>query len=83
MEPATFKESTKVLSAPEGMKDCLPLHVFENRQGNYVISSWKLTWRERLSALFFGRTWVWVFGMNGTQPPIALSTMRTVFRKQK
>ena len=46
------------------------------------VSCWRLSWKERLSALFFGTVWVWVWS-GQTQPPIALRAKRTVFSKER
>lgn len=81
MEPIKFPEANKTLLKPESMTDeeCSSLPVYcDNKQ---CISLWKLSWKERLQALFFGRLWVFVLS-GSTQPPIALSTEKTVFKKQ-
>lgn len=82
MNPINFPESNKTLLKPANMTDeeCSSLHVFSD--GKECISLWKMSWRERLSALFRGRVWVYVM-MGQTQPPIALSATKTVFIKQK
>jgi hypothetical protein len=80
MEPIQFPEANKVLRRPEGMteKECGDLHV--HNDGHYSLSCWNMTLKERLSALFFGKAWLWV--MSGhTQPPVALEVTKTVFKK--
>ena len=37
------------------------------KDGNQTISCWRLTWRERLRALFTGRVWL---SVQGQQPPV-------------
>lgn len=37
--------------------------------GNQYVTRWQMSWKERLSALFFGRIWVNVEGVLG-QPPL-------------
>lgn len=42
-------------------------------------SCWRLTWRERFSALFFGKAWLHV-ATSGPPPPIALNVVRKFFK---
>lgn len=83
MKPRDFKERTRIFGKPSWMteKECGPLPVHFN--GKSVISCWKMGFIERLRALIFGRIWVWVFTGRETQPPIALDSRRTVFKKEK
>ncbi len=82
MKPIEFPEANKTLVKPQGMTDeeCGPLPVFND--GQQSISCWKMTWRERLAALFFGRVWLFVY-FGETQPPVQLEAMETVFKKVK
>lgn len=82
MRPINFKESNRHLGKPAGMTDeeCGSLHVFTD--GSQCISCWKMSWRERLSALLFGRVWVSVLS-GGTQPPIWAGCQKTVFKKKE
>lgn len=78
MNPASFPESNRTLTAPSSMtsEQCADLPIWTD--GNQCISCWKPTWKERLSILFFGRVWLTVvFG--GSQPPVALSGRRDMF----
>ena len=81
MEPINFPEATKVLEKPHGMTDaeCGPLPVFND--GITSISCWKMSWKERLSALFLGKVWLFVLFGN-SQPPVALDAKRTIFMKE-
>ena len=81
MFPTKFPQATKELKKPESMTDeeCGSLHVYSD--GEKCISLWRMTWRERLSALFFGRCWVYVYTAY-TQPPITLSVERSIFSKE-
>jgi len=83
MEPANFKQANKNLLKPEGMTDeeCGSLPVFSDGRGK-CISLWKMTWRERLSALVFGKVWLWVIS-GQTQPPVALMAAREIFEEVK
>lgn len=82
MEPIKFPEANQHLQKPEGMTDeeCGPLPVYND--GRQSISCWKLSLRERLYALLFGRVWLYVM-FGHTQPPVALEATRTVFIKRK
>lgn len=82
MEPIKFKQANKELLKPQSMTDeqCGSLPIFTD--GNECISLWKMTWKERLSALLFGRVWVWVVS-GRTQPPIALWAIREIFTEKK
>lgn len=79
MEPKKFEQANKELLAPEGMTDeeCGSLPVYTD--GNECISLWHMTWRERLSALFFGNIWLFVHS-GQTQPPVALMATRQIFK---
>lgn len=82
MEPIQFPQSNKVLARPQGMTDeeCSPLPVFND--GTQSISCWKMTWRERIAALFFGKVWLFVV-YGPTQPPVLLLAKKTVFLEMK
>jgi len=82
MQPVSFPQANKTLNKPQGMTDaeCGPLPVYNN--GEMSISCWQMNWRERLSALFFGRVWLYVV-MGSTQPPVALDAMKTIFKTEK
>lgn len=78
MEPIKFKQANKKLLKPESMTDeeCKPLWVFSD--GEQCISCWKMNWKQRLSALFFGKVWLSVL-FGETQPPVWLDCCNTVF----
>jgi hypothetical protein len=82
MEPMKFEQANRNLLKPEGMTDdeCGPLPVFSD--GTQCISLWKMTWRERLSALFFGKVWLFVYSGH-TQPPVGLMAMNEIFEQPK
>lgn len=80
MEPEKFPQANKNLLKPEGWTDeeCGSLPVFTD--GKECISLWKMTWRERFSALFFGK--IWLFVVSGqTQPPVSLMAAREIFKE--
>ena len=79
MEPTTFPESNCTLYHPESMtaEECGPLEVWKDK--DRCVSCWRLSLRERLSALLFGRVWLHVNSWGGTQPPVWLMAKRSVF----
>ena len=81
MVPGDFPERTAVLGRPVSMsqEECSPLAVYQDVAGGYTVSHWRMTWRERVSALLFGRVWVWIHMGGHTQPPIALEAKRSIF----
>lgn len=78
MEPINFEQANKNLLKPEGWTDeqCGSLPVYTD--GQVCISLWKMTWRERLSALFFGKVWLGVVG-GQTQLPVWLMAANQIF----
>lgn len=48
------------------------------KQNNIVVSCWEPSFRERLSALFFGRVWLTFHGQQ--QPPCAIDGIRNIFK---
>lgn len=81
MQPITFPQANKTLGKPAGWTDeqCAPLPVYNN--GEVSFSCWKMTWRERFSALFFGVVWLEVH-YGKTQPPVALAASRKYFLEE-
>lgn len=80
MNPINFKHSNKTLLKPENMteEECDSLHVYVD--GTSCLSCWQMNWKERLSALFFGKAWLWVWGSQ-TQPPVAIQIEYNPFRE--
>ena len=76
-----FKEANKNLLKPESMTDeeCGSLWVYTD--GRECISCWRLTWKERIKALLFGKVWLSVLSGH-TQPPVWLACDNTVFVKE-
>lgn len=79
MKPIKFLGANSFLSKPESMDDseCGPLPVYTD--GEYCLSCWAPTWRERLSIFLFGKVWVWVLS-GRTQPPIAIEGQKEVIK---
>lgn len=80
MTPIDFPEQNKTLTKPQGMADeeCGSLPVYND--GQQSISCWRMTWRERLSALLHGTVWLQVYA-GRTQPPVSLSASKTIFQE--
>lgn len=81
MRPIKFPQVNRNLLKPEGMTDeeCGTLPVYND--GTTSISLWKMTWKERISALIFGRIWLYVVS-GATQPPVALEATKDLFYSQ-
>lgn len=78
MKPIDFAEQNKTLTKPVDMTDeeCGSLPVYND--GSQSVSCWRLSWRERISALWHGRIWLQVYAGH-TQPPVSLTAARTIF----
>jgi hypothetical protein len=81
MIPEEFPQMNKHLT-PSGkeysdnVEDVRPLFVWTD--GEQVVSCWRMSWRERLAALWYGR--IWAATLSGsTQPPLCLQAKRTYF----
>jgi len=81
MEAVKFPEATKNLARPESMtkEECGSLWVWTD--GTRCISCWKMTWKQRIKALFWGKVWLSVYS-GQTQPPVSVDCSKTVFTKQ-
>ena len=71
MTPSQFKHANKTLQPSgkeysENVNSVQPLPVWTD--GEQCVSCWQMSWRERLSALIFGRVWLAVL-TGSTQPP--------------
>ncbi len=82
MKPIKFKEANRDLLKPEGMteEECGSLPVFSD--GTQCISCWKMSWKQRLNSLWYGRVWLGV-ASGETQPPVWIQCYRTAFEKSK
>ena len=85
MEPTTFKYANKVLQ-PSGQEysanvtEIVPLPIWTD--GEQCVSCWKMSLRERLSALLFGRAWLALLS-GETQPPAAVQVGKTYLKEEK
>jgi hypothetical protein len=77
--PRDFPEANFTFKKPEHMQNCRDLRVHNN--GVTQFSCWELTWKERLSALVWGRVWLRVF--SGQHPPVAMDAMRWMWKKER
>lgn len=83
MTPVDFKYRNKFLVAnPAESRNAYgievqPLPIWTD--GKQCVSCWKLSFRERIAALLFGRVWLSVL-TGGTQPPVALRARREYFK---
>jgi hypothetical protein len=80
MKAIIFKEANRNLLKPQNMTDeeCKNLWVYTD--GKQCISCWKLSFKQRLSALIHGRVWLSVLS-GQTQPPVWLDCAKTVFQR--
>lgn len=86
MNPTSFKYQNRELQPPVGFDPdqsnatdtitSLPVYT----DGEQCISLWQMNWRERVSALLFGRVWLQVLS-GRTQPPVALTAAKTIFKE--
>lgn len=79
MKPVRFEYSNKVLQPPidekysKDVTSMEPLPIWTDNE--QCISCWKMSLKERLSALLFGCVWLAVLS-GGTQPPIYAQVSR-------
>jgi len=81
MEPLEFEQQSIILTKPNNMTDeeCGPLPIYSD--GRICVSLWQMSWRERVSSLFFGRVWLLIYS-GQTQPPVVLQVTRELFEKE-
>jgi hypothetical protein len=82
MKPIEFKEHNRLLRKPESMTDeqCASLPVHTDK--GVCTSCWKMTFKERLNAILFGKIWVGVLTGTTTQPPISVQCEKTIFKTE-
>lgn len=81
MKPSEHRFANMTLNAPTGQEDEIgSLAVYSD--GEQCISCWQMSWRERLSALLFGRVWLSVLS-GRTQPPVWLWATREALKYER
>ena len=81
MKPIRFEQANKNLLRPANMTDeeCSSLWVYTD--GKQCVSCWRMTWKQRIKALLYGKIWLAV--MSGqTQPPVWIDCEKTVFSEE-
>jgi len=83
MKPVRFNYQNRVLQPSgkeysENVTGVDPLPVWTD--GEQCVSCWRMTWRERLSALLFGRVWLAILS-GGTQPPVWIGASRDYLKE--
>lgn len=78
MKAIKFAQANKNLLKPDSMtdKECSSLWVYTD--GEQCVSCWKLSFKQRLSALIFGKMWLSILS-GSTQPPVWLDCTKEVF----
>lgn len=85
MKPIEFKHANRVLLPPSkeysgNVTDVDPLPVWTDDE--QCVSCWRMSFRERLSALVFGRVWLALLS-GETQPPANISATREYLEEQE
>jgi len=80
MKPTTFKHQTSELQPNpkgHGNHEVVGLPIWTN--GEQVVSCWKMSMRERIAALIYGRAWLVVLS-GSTQPPVYVQASKHYLR---
>ena len=75
MTPVEFKHQTVVFAKDQPEYQSLPALVIDTPSGE-VISCWRLTFKERLKVLVFGRVWMSLMSFNKPLTPSYLAINR-------
>jgi len=80
MQPIPFKNMTSTLLdnqyRSENVQKIISLPVWTD--GEMCISCWKMSFKERLRALFYGKVWIRVLS-GSNQPPISVEIENNIF----
>lgn len=84
MKPVRFEYSNKILQSSgkeysANVTGIVPLSVWTD--GEQCVSCWKMSLRERLSALLFGRVWLALLS-GETQSPVSISVAKSYLREE-
>jgi hypothetical protein len=82
MKAVNFKYSNVTLGRPTGMTkdECGALPAYT--EGEYCLSHWKMSWRERIQVILTGKIWLWVW-FGSSQPPVNITTYYPFKIKEK
>ncbi len=82
MKPIKFDKQNSTLLPPKSMSSegCSNLPVYKT--GLDIVSCWKMSWRERIAGLIFGKVWISIRA-GRTHPPIYVSCEKTFFLKEE
>lgn len=78
MTPIQFSQANGGLESNNGMSINVATPICIDVEQHHIFMCFKMTWRERFAALFFGRVWAELFYQNEVNP-IALTARRTIF----
>jgi len=86
MKPMKFPEANLHLNVCEhhrkqGVVEMDVYHYIGDHDEEQVIECWEMTWKERFSALFFGKVWLYMMTSKKHVPPVALTATKTAFEK--
>lgn len=82
MKPIKFKQANRELLGPKLMTDDEYRNLWVFTDDTECVSCWKLSFRERIRALIFGKVWLGILSGN-TQPPVWLDCNDTVFEEEE
>lgn len=80
MKPTKFEEANKCLTKPQNMTDDECMSLWVHSDGRQCLSLWKMSFKERLQALLFGKVWLYV-ASGTTQPPVWVSVENNPFEE--
>jgi hypothetical protein len=75
MRPTTFKHQNTIFAKDQPQYQQLPALLLEGPEG-HVISCWKLSFKERIQVLLFGRIWSSLMTFNKPLTPSYLTVNR-------
>lgn len=75
MRPTTFKHQNTIFAKDQPQYQQLPALLLEGPEG-HVISCWKLSFKERIQVLLFGRVWSSLMTFNKPLTPSYLTVNR-------
>lgn len=69
MRPTTFPEQNCIIAKDQPQYLPLPAFVDKNTEQGIVVSCWKLTWKERIKCLLFGKIYLQILTFNHPLQP--------------